>query len=331
MTVNGVSGNNQTDMFSIIIILTVCRMTASEIFEMVEALEIPQKFVTENHYAFSGVEAFCLLCARFRSAGDMYSLAMLYDRSQSSISECVNELVEMLDEEWEHLLGCDEEYLLHPSELARYADAIHIRGAPLKSVAGFIDCTIRRICCPGVWQCQAYSGHKKFHALKFQALMLPNGIIGHLYGPFEGRRHDNILHTESGLLDCLAQFAHQENTDEDTPIEERYFQISGDPAYGVGLNILSPFSGPGERTEEEKEWNAEMSAVRIEVEHGFGIVSNTWPFLNAAWKMQLYSSPVGRYYRVGVLLTNCLNCLRPNQVAQYFDCIPPELHEYLHH
>ena len=55
----------------------------------------------------------------------MYSLAMMYDPLQSSISECVNELVEMLDDEWEHLLGCDEEFLLHPSELAHYADAIH--------------------------------------------------------------------------------------------------------------------------------------------------------------------------------------------------------------
>ena len=86
----------------------------------------------------------------------------------------------------------------------------------------------------------------------------------------------------------------------------------------------------GERTE-EKEWNARMSAVHIEVEHGFGIVANTWPFLNAGWKMGLYSSPVGRYYRVGVLLSNCINCLWPNQVAQYFECLPPELDEYLHH
>jgi hypothetical protein len=59
-------------------------------------------------------------------------------------------------------------------------------------------------------------------------------------------------------------------------------------AYGLGPHIISPFSGAGERTEEELEWNSQMSAVRIEVEHGFAIVSNTWPFLNAGWKMHLY-------------------------------------------
>jgi hypothetical protein len=160
--------------------------------------------------------------------------------------------------------------------------------------------------------------------------MLPNGIIGHLYGPHEGQQNDNFLLTESALLDRLAQFAFPEDVDENTPIEESTFQIFGDPAYGVGPHIVSPFSGMGEQTTEELEWNAEMSAVRIEVEHGFGIVSNTWPFLNSGWKMRLYVSPVGRYYRIGVLLTNCLNCFRPNQVAQYFDCLPPLLEDYLH-
>jgi hypothetical protein len=260
----------------------------------------------------------------------MYILSMLYDRSQSSISECINELVQFLDDRWEHLLGCDDQHLLHPHEMKKYADAISARGAPISSIFGFIDCTIRRICHPTWFQRQAYNGHKKFHSLKFQAVMLPNGIIGHLYGPFEGRRNDNYLLTESGLLDRLAHFAHQEDVDDNTPLEDRYFQLFGDPAYGVGHHIISPFAGAGERTPEEKEWNAQMSAVRIEVEHGFGIVANLWPFLNAGWKMQLYSSPVGRYYRVGVLLANCLNCLCLNQVAQYFDCLPPDLDEYLH-
>jgi nuclease HARBI1 len=160
--------------------------------------------------------------------------------------------------------------------------------------------------------------------------MLPDGIIGHLYGPVEGRRNDNHLLTESGLLNRLKEFAFDEDVDDGAPEEERTFQIFGDPAYGVGPHIQSPFAGAGVRTEEQQGWNAEMAAVRIEVEHGFGIVANTWPFLNAGWKMHLYSSPVGRYYQVGVILTNCINCMRPNQVAQYFDCIPPELEDYLH-
>jgi hypothetical protein len=61
--------------------------------------------------------------------------------------------------------------------------------------------------------------------------MLPNGIIGHLYEPFEGQQNDNFLLTESGLLDCLAHFAHHVGANENAPAEDQYLQIFGDPAY----------------------------------------------------------------------------------------------------
>lgn len=92
---------------------------------------------------------------------------------------------------------------------------------------------------------------------------------------------------------------------------------------------MSPFAR-NQRTEEELEWNVAMASVRIEVEHAFGGVVRAWPFLNAWWKHRVYSSPLGLYYRVGVLLTNALNCIRPNQTSQVFDCEPPTLEEYFH-
>jgi hypothetical protein len=120
--------------------------------------------------------------------------------------------------------------------------------------------------------------------------MLPNGMFGHLFGPHEGRRHGAFLLTESEILDTCAEHAVREGTDIHTPDAQRFLQISGDPAYGIGNQIMSPFAGAGVRTEEQKEWNAEMASVRIEVEHGFGIVTNTCPFWNAGWKMRSGSS-----------------------------------------
>jgi nuclease HARBI1 len=165
--------------------------------------------------------------------------------------------------------------------------------------------------------------------MKFQALSLPNGLFGHLYGPHEGRRNDNFLLEESGLLEKARQHAFRIGADETTPIEERYFQIFGDPAYGVSPLLISPFGG--EKTDAQQRWNNEMSAVRISVEHGFGGVLNVWPFLRAYWKHRVYSSPIGRFYRVGVLLFNAINCFRPNQTAQKFNCEPPTIEDYFHH
>jgi nuclease HARBI1 len=135
------------------------------------------------------------------------------------------------------------------------------------------------MCRPSQWQRQAYSGHKKYHCLKFQALSLPNGLFGHLFGPLEGRRNDSYVADESGIFEKARQFALREGTDENTPIGDRYYQIFGDPAYGVSPVLMSPFTG--EKTEAEQLWNNKMSSVRISVEHSFGCVLKSWPFLRA--------------------------------------------------
>jgi nuclease HARBI1 len=154
---------------------------------MVDALDLPPLIKTPTGYSFDSVEALGFTLARFRTAGDQYKLSMIYNRSQSAISEIVNWAVTWVDESWSHLLGFDHEHLLSPQNLAKYTAAIHRVGAPLDSIWGFIDCIIRRIARPSKHQRAAYSSHKRFHTLKFQAVMLPNRMFGHLFGPEEGR------------------------------------------------------------------------------------------------------------------------------------------------
>jgi nuclease HARBI1 len=254
---------------------------------------------------------------------------MTYNRSQSSLSEIINELCIYLDNHWSHLLDFDHHHLLSPANLARYSAAIYEAGAPQETIFAFIDCTFNQMCRPTWWQRQAYTGHKKYHALKFQALCLPNGLFGHLFGPEEGRRNDNYLAEKSRVFEWAREHAFREGADETTPIVDRYYQIFGDPAYGMSPVLSSPFQG--EKTEEEQEWNYRMSGVRISVEHGFGGVLTAWPFLRAFWKHRVYSSPVGRYYRVAVLLYNAISCFRPNATSQRYDCMPPSVEEYFHH
>jgi nuclease HARBI1 len=231
------------------------RFTANEIEHLIEAMDVPPKIVMASHYSFMAVEALCLLLARFRSAADIYELSSRYDRTESAISEIVNELVHFLDYEWSHLLDFDTEGLMSRPNLASYVATIYTVGAPIHSILGFIDCTIRHICRPSWFQCVTYSGHKKHHALKFQAVCLPNGMFGHLFGLVEGCHADPWLLTESWLVDALWEHATREGTDENTLPKDRSYQVFGDPAYGVSWHIQSPFAGPSARTEDEQDWN----------------------------------------------------------------------------
>ena len=86
-----------------------------------------------------------------------------------------------------------DQFLLSPASLQEYANAIHRAGAALDNWFGFIDGTVRAISRPGKDQRLVYNGHKRVHALKFQSVSLPNGIIANLFGPVG--RSEFLLHT----------------------------------------------------------------------------------------------------------------------------------------
>ena len=65
---------------------------------------------------------------------------------------------------------------------------VYDKGVPLDNCSGFVDGTVRAISCPGIHQRVLYNGHKIYHALKFQSVVAPNGLIANLYGPVEGKR-----------------------------------------------------------------------------------------------------------------------------------------------
>ena len=73
--------------------------------------------------------------------------------------------------------------ILNTDCLERYAAVIHAKGSALSNCFGFVDGTVRPICRPNVNQRQVYNGHKRVHALKFQSVAIPNGLIANLYGP----------------------------------------------------------------------------------------------------------------------------------------------------
>ena len=140
----------------------------------------------------------------------------------------------------------------------------------LENCFEFVDGTVRRIAQPKYNQRVMYNGHKRVHAIKFQSVVIPNGLIGNLAGPFEGKRHGSTMLHESGLLTSLEQVAFFNNY----PL-----CLYGDPAYPLGVHLQTPFRNV-EITSEMQEFNREMSRVRVSVEWMFGNITNYSSFVD---------------------------------------------------
>lgn len=74
-----------------------------------------------------------------------------------------------------------------------------------------------------------------------------------------------------------------------------------------------------------------MSSVRVTVEVFFKEVNKYRSAVDFKRKMRIGIGPVGLVYLVAIILINIRNCIHPNQISQYFNCIPPTLNEYLTH
>ncbi|CAB1102246.1 unnamed protein product [Ectocarpus sp. CCAP 1310/34] len=119
--------------------------------------------------------------------------------SETLICEVFNLTIEAIYERWGHLVEHLQVDAILP-KIDTFCEAIHAKGAPLPRCCFFLDGTIRKIARPVRWQRIYYNGWKCVHALKYQAVDSPDGIIRQLWGPTVGRRHDVTLLGQSALL-----------------------------------------------------------------------------------------------------------------------------------
>ena len=113
----------------------------------------------------------------------------------------------LIYENWNHVLSSLNQPWLSPQCLQGFRNTIHQKGAALSNCWGFVDGTVRPISRPNENQKILRNGHKKVHAIKFQSVVFPNGLVANLYGPVEGKRHDSEMLAMSGLLDALQRYS----------------------------------------------------------------------------------------------------------------------------
>lgn len=186
---------------------------------------------------------------------------------------------------------------------------------------GFIDGTARQICRPSVEQENYYSGHKRFHCLKYQSVLCPDGIIVSLKGAYPGRRHDAGIFRETGLYNELEQVANF------GPNEK--FCLYGDQAYGLMDLLITPYQGrPADLQLYQQQFNQSMKRLRVSVEWGFQKVVGQFAFIDFRKNQKLLMQDVESMYKTAVLLTNCHTCLYGSQTATYFNIVPPNINLY---
>lgn len=187
------------------------------------ALDIPEGIKFSNRIVETGQNSLLLILWRLSYPNRLVDLLDLFPRSEGELSVIFNETLDYIYDKYIFMLD-DVSNLswLSPEHLDTYSAAVTRKGSPLDRCWGFIDGIARPMCRPGVAQLVAYSGHKRCHCLKFQSVMVPNGLICHMFGPIEGRRHDAMLPRSSGLQDQL----HGENVYDETG---NPYVLYGDP------------------------------------------------------------------------------------------------------
>eukprot|EP00697_Spironema_sp_BW2_P005503 gnl/Spiro4/17685_TR9416_c0_g1_i1.p1 gnl/Spiro4/17685_TR9416_c0_g1~~gnl/Spiro4/17685_TR9416_c0_g1_i1.p1 ORF type:complete len:345 (-),score=71.32 gnl/Spiro4/17685_TR9416_c0_g1_i1:44-1051(-) len=290
------------------------RFELRDFFHLADLLRLPETIRTRSRHVVGHYEALAITLRRFAYPNRLSDLCPIFGRSKAALSEIHHHVVKHIFDNFAGRLAA-----LDRVDYAACAAAVAAKGAPFDFVFGFIDGTTRDICRPVKFQESVYSGHHRTHCLKFQVVMLPNGIIAHLFGPLEGRWHDITLLRRSGLLDVLEglQFA-----------REQWWAIYGDKAYVKRPFLLSPFQGTV-LTPAELQLNTTMSRLRLCVEWGFGKIASIWAFLDFEKNLKLLKQPLAQFYSVGAILTNCHTCLYGGVTSTYYDMLPPTLDEYL--
>jgi hypothetical protein len=263
-------------------------------------------------------DALCMMCFKYAWPMRLGTMVRIFYSSTSRMSRIISSLRSLLFKHFSH-------HLKHPAPLSletleTFCAAVRQKSG-LSICFGFIDGTVRPVCKPSVLQGSCYNGKDRVHALKYQALTTPDGMFLQLAGPWPGARHDQHMVKSSGLVNYIADLPRRH--------DGAMFVVYGDQGYASGPGIETPYFDDAVNAAHAA-YNDAMSSSRICVEWAFGGILQSWAHNAFTPTQQLISNrKIGQVYQVAGLLTNFMNCLRPNLTSQYFRVSPPVLEVYM--
>lgn len=300
------------------------RFSKEQICELSILLEILEHF--EGRYYAPPTTALAVVCFCLSWPRRLKDCVFEFGRERGWLSRVFNGFCTHLYERFPAKLEWDYA-LLNPVRLQSYCSKTYERGEPSGLVWGFIDGTHQSICRPRPETCNQeffYSGDKHDHTLQFLAIVVPDGLVASMYGPFEGRAGDWGMFKESGLEEKITGYAKDEKGDQ--------LYVYGDKAFYLEQGVIGAYRAQRNvgLTTDEAVFNAYMAKQRMSVEWGFGKITQYFEFNNIRKNMKIGLSPVGAYFFTSVLLTNCHTCYYGSKTGFSFECSPPSIREYFH-
>ena len=263
-------------------------------------------------------EAVCMMCYKYAWPTRLGSMTRIFGASTSRMSRIVTALRRLLFHHFAASLKSPQ--LLSLATLETYCRAVRAKSG-LSICFAFIDGTVRPVCKPSILQGSCYNGKDRVHALKYQAVTTPDGMFLQVAGPWPGARHDQHMVKQSGILDYVVNLPRRP--------DGALFVIYADQGYATAPGIETPYFDDAVNAQHAA-YNEAMSASRVTVEWAFGGILQNWAHNNFTPTQQLLSNrKIGQVYLVAGLLTNLLNCLKPNNTSVYFGVPPPVLEVYV--
>ena len=158
-------------------------MEKNDLEDLAGVLQIPETFVCSQRSVCSGIEGLCIALKRLAYPCRYSDMIYRFAKPVPVLSMITNTVIDYIYDTHGHRITEWNDMLIDLVMLEEYANVINIKGSPLQNCFGFIDGTVRPICRPGINQRVVYNGHKRVHALKFQSVALPSGIIANVFGP----------------------------------------------------------------------------------------------------------------------------------------------------
>lgn len=159
------------------------RVEKNDLPVLADSLGIPPVFCCSQRSVFEGMEGLCMLPKQLAYPCCYSDMIPRFGRPVPEMSMMTNVVLDWIYNKHGHHLTYFNQPFLSRASLRTYAGAIRQKGVALNNCWGLVDGTVRPICCQLQNQRSVYNGHKRVHALKFQSIVTPNGLIANLYGP----------------------------------------------------------------------------------------------------------------------------------------------------